>query len=90
MGYQQMMVLMSEAFHEAHLTLAHLALQSPVLPESSTKPPSCPLVEVTGSWDQTVMEKAQDMLQPFVSQLSQELSDELVKLVKDKLQGNPQ
>ncbi|KAK7487105.1 hypothetical protein BaRGS_00021600 [Batillaria attramentaria] len=86
---QQMMSMMSETFHETHLTLAQLALQSPV--SDNPKPPSCPLVgEGAGTVDTAVMDKARDMLQPFVSYLSRELSDELIKLIRDRLEGNPQ
>lgn len=87
---QQMMSIMSEAFHEAHLTLAHLALQSPVAPDDvdSRKAPSCPLVGETGSggWDCDLMDKARDMLQPLLSHLSRELADELVKVIRDRLE----
>ncbi|XP_076442511.1 uncharacterized protein LOC143281273 isoform X2 [Babylonia areolata] len=98
----QMATMLSEAFREAHLTLAHLALQSPVAPPEGEaapiKPPSCPLVEEGGAaggweggpWDSSVMDKARDMLQPFMSHLSRELSEELVKMVRERLDtGRP-
>ncbi|XP_070180753.1 mitogen-activated protein kinase-binding protein 1-like isoform X2 [Littorina saxatilis] len=88
-SHQQMMSIMAEAFHEAHVTLAQLALQSPVANDSDNlKPPSCPLVadSGSGSWNTSVMDKAKDMLQPLMSQLSRELSDELVKVVRDRLE----
>ena len=89
-NHQRMMNMLSDAFHETHLTLAQLALQSPVTSNSGhdPKPPSCPLVgEAGGGWDGEVMDKARDMLQPFMSHLSRELSDELVKVVRDRLDG---
>ena len=81
------MSILSEAFHEAHLTLAQLALQSPVVLDDSDqrKPPSCPLVSEmgSGSWDSDMMDKAREMLRPFMSHLS----DELVKVIRDRLEG---
>ncbi|XP_025105173.1 mitogen-activated protein kinase-binding protein 1-like isoform X6 [Pomacea canaliculata] len=89
-GHNQMLLMMSAAFHETHLALAELALQSPASSDDSSKPLSCPLVgEASGRRDGAVIDKARDMLQPFVSQLSRELSDELIKLVKERLERNP-
>lgn len=92
---QQMMTMMSEAFREAHLTLAHLAVQSPgVAQEGGTlKAPSCPLVEegaAAAGWDSVVMDKARDMLRPFMAHLSRELSEELLKMIRDRLKGGQQ
>ena len=87
-NHQQIMNILAEAFHEAHLTLAQLALQSPVVPDDGDprKPPSCPLVGEAGSgaWDSDVMDKAREMLRPFMSHLS----EELVKVIRDRLEGD--